>query len=331
MNEKTLSISELAKFGETATLNERAISLVNQQCSVWETAKTNYETLKQVQTKTFDFIHFKIIAQFNPGRIRSSAAKTDAASIAKRPCFLCTENLPPDQKGILFQEKYMILVNPFPIFTKHLTISHVAHTPQLIKNHFAELLDLSAALTDFTVFYNGPQCGASAPDHFHFQAVTKGFLPVETEFASLEKDFSEVIVQTGTMKVIATDNYLRRFVTFMSKDKMEIQKHFELIYKILDFSENEEPMMNILSRFENGAWQVILFPRQKQRSSHFFKTDESQIIVSPASVELGGFLILPREEDFNKITKKEIGEIYGEVTLNLKDFERLKNALRTLA
>jgi ATP adenylyltransferase/5',5'''-P-1,P-4-tetraphosphate phosphorylase II len=325
--EKTISLTELAHFGLVDNLNEQAKSLVLQQKATWETAGKNYEAINLVQNKTFDFGHFNIITQFNPGRIRSSAAKTDAKSISERPCFLCLKNLPAVQKGILFQNKYLILTNPYPIFPVHLTISKIAHTPQEILPYFSDLLELSHNLNDFTVFYNGPKCGASAPDHFHFQAVIKNSLPIENEFNVLENKYSETLFQNERLKIIAFENYLRRFIAIVSDDKMQIEKNFQQIYQNLETRSGEEPMMNILCSFHDGKWRIIIFPREKQRPSHFFKTDEKQITVSPAAVEMGGVLVLPEEEDFKKITKEEIEEIYGEVTINESKFKNLVTRL----
>ena len=323
LEKKIISLKELANFGLTENLNEQARSLLAQQKATWETVAQNYEALNRVQTRTFNFGHFKIVAQFNPGRIRSSAAKTDAQSISERPCFLCIENLPTEQKGILFQNNYLILTNPYPIFSEHLTISRLDHTPQQIRPHFSEMLDLSKELQSFTLFYNGPKCGASAPDHFHFQAGVKGIMPLEQEISSLENQFSEVLNQNKKLKMIAVKNYLRNFIAFISNDKNEIQQNFEFLYKNLKTDSTEEPMMNILCYFENNTWRIIIFPREKQRPSHFYRNDEHRILVSPAAAELGGILILPEKNDFEKITKKEIEEIYGEVTLNKQEFREL--------
>jgi ATP adenylyltransferase/5',5'''-P-1,P-4-tetraphosphate phosphorylase II len=328
--EKIISRGELSKFGPVDNLKEQVKSLVSQQKSTWQIADKNYGALTRVQTKTFDFGHFKIITQFNPERIRSSAAKTDDKSISERPCFLCLENLPPEQKGILFQNKYLILTNPFPIFPVHLTISKLEHTPQQILNHFTDLLELSQNITGFTLFYNGPKCGASAPDHLHFQAVIKNSLPIENEFNTLKEQFSETLFQNENLQIFFVENYLRRFVALDSDDKNEIVEKFESIYKSMESKSNEEPMLNILCRFQEAQWRVIIFPREKQRPSHFFRTDEKQILVSPAAVEMGGFLVLPEKEDFMKITKKEIEEIYGEITINQNLFNQIKNIIRTL-
>ncbi len=323
LEKKIISSEELAKFGSAENLNQQAHALIAQQKETLDTAAQNYAALDKIQTRTFDFEHFKIVAQFNPERIRSSAAKTDAKSIAERPCFLCTENLPTEQKGILFQNKYLILTNPYPIFSEHLTISRLDHTPQQILPHFSEMMDLSKELHDFTLFYNGPKCGASAPDHFHFQAGTKGMLPVEKEFTELENNYSEVLFQNEKLKIIAVENYLRRFIAIVSGDKKEIQQTFDFIYKHLEKERDEEPRMNILCNFENDNWRIIIFPREKQRPSHYYRNDENRILVSPAAAELGGILILPNKEDFEKITQKEVEEIYREVTLNRREFREL--------
>ncbi|HSO86453.1 MAG TPA: DUF4922 domain-containing protein [Draconibacterium sp.] len=326
--EKIISPGELLKFGPVDSLNEQVKTLVAQQKATWETAGKNYEAINRIQTRSFDFGHFRIDAQYNAERIRSSAAKTDAKSISERPCFLCVKNLPSEQKGIIFQDKYFILANPFPIFPFHLTISKLEHTKQEISGHLTDLLELSQNLTDFTLFYNGPQCGASAPDHFHFQAVIKNSLPIENEFDILENQFSETLFESNKLKMIAVENYLRRFIAVVSEDKSETVKKFDFIYKNLISKNGEEPMMNILCSFQEEKWRVIIFPREKQRPSHYFRNDENQMVVSPAAVEMGGVLVLPGEEDFRKITKKEIEEIYGEVTVTEREFINLVTHLK---
>jgi len=329
LTEKNISFEELNKYGSVENLNEQAKALVAQQKTTWEMAAKNYNGLNRVQTRIFDFGHFKIMTQFNPERIRSSAAKTDAKSIAKRPCFLCLKNLPIEQKGILFQNNYLVLTNPFPIFPVHLTIPHLEHTPQRISGFFGDMLRLSRELNDFTIFYNGPQTGASAPDHFHFQAGNKGLLPIEAEFTALLKNHAKVLLQNNDLTVFSVTNYLRRFIAVQSANNAAIQNIFNLILELLPAKTDEEPLLNILSNFKKGVWQVILFPREKQRPSHFYRDDEKQIVVGPASVELGGVLILPRLEDFEKINKKTIEEIYDEVTISEDVFIQIVQQIKS--
>lgn len=328
LQQKIISLEELSKFGSTENLNEQVKSLVEQQKSSWDIAAKNYKVLANIQTKLFDFGHFKIEVQCNPERIRSSAAKTDSKSIAARPCFLCLENLAPEQKGLHFQNKYLILANPYPIFPKHLTISRLEHIPQQILLHFNDLLELSENLPDFTIFYNGPKCGASAPDHLHFQAGNDGFLPVVNEFETLENAYSELLFQNEDSKVIAVEDYLRRFVAIISSNKSQLHELFEFIHHQLEINRGEEPKMNILCNYTKNKWRVVIFPRNTQHPSHFFRNDEKRIVVGPAAVELGGVLILPRKEDFKKITQKEITEIYDEVSIEPEKFERLKASIR---
>ncbi|HNZ62580.1 MAG TPA: DUF4922 domain-containing protein, partial [Paludibacteraceae bacterium] len=155
-------------------LNLKVKNLFKEQVSEWDLAKKNYEDLKNVQIKSFSFGDFEIVVQFNPARIVSSGAKVDEKTIKERKCFLCKENLPPQQKGVDAGE-YSILVNPYPIFPEHFTIPRKEHIPQQIKPFFSDMLELAKSMDEFVVFYNGPKCGASAPDHLHFQAGTKNF------------------------------------------------------------------------------------------------------------------------------------------------------------
>lgn len=326
-DEKIISFAELSGFGSVDTINSQAHALVLQQKSAWETVARNFDALRRIQTKTYSFDYFEVQVQFNAERIRSSGAKTDAKSIAARRCFLCSENLPAVQKGILLNDNYLLLVNPYPIFSEHFTISSLIHVPQNIAGRFADMLDVSAVLPDFTVFYNGPECGASAPDHFHFQAGSKNILPVEQEFGLLEKEHPEVLVQDENTKIVAVDNYLRHFVAFISSQKNQLLVQLENFYHILAESKTKEPMMNVLCNFEGGFWRVLVFPREKQRPSHFYREGDGRILVSPAAVELGGILILPREEDFLKIKKNDAAEILEEVTLNT---QRFKNSVGQL-
>ncbi|MFW6246542.1 MAG: DUF4922 domain-containing protein, partial [Tangfeifania sp.] len=309
--------------------NEQAKALVAQQKATWEMADKNYHGLSRIQTRTFNFDFFKIQVQFNPERIRSSAAKTDAKSIAERPCFLCLKNLLPEQKGIPFKDDYLILTNPFPIFPLHLTIPHLEHTPQRIHDFFGDMLDLSRELSDFTVFYNGPQTGASAPDHFHFQAGNNGLLPIEKEYTTLLNNYAEILLHNNDLTVFSVTNYLRRFIAVQSANSAVIQNIFHRIFELLPAETGKEPLLNILCTYKNGAWQVIIFPREKQRPSHFYREGEERIVVGPASVELGGVLILPRFDDFEKINQKTIEEIYDEVTIGKEVFLQIQQRIKS--
>jgi hypothetical protein len=328
MTMKHLTEIDLKKFGKTFSLSKRAIALVNHEKANWPLAEAGYSSLRQVQTRTFDFGHFRIDCQFNPGRIRSSAANTEASAIEARPCFLCETNRPPEQSGMPFGTDYAVLCNPFPIFPYHLTIPLQMHEPQLISGHIESFLQLTYNLQEFVVFYNGPKCGASAPDHFHFQAGIRDILPIEDELKCLIDENSETLIDSPEIKINAVENFLRRFICFHSADQEILSKWISKALNVLPKQEGDsEPMVNMLGWFTNGAWQIVLFPRAVQRPREYFADDFDRILVSPAAVELGGLVILPREEDFFKLTAENLVSIFSQVTLQKDDFEDFKEKL----
>ena len=187
--------------------SEEISRFFSSQLSEWELAGNNYLLLEKVKKRTLHFGDFDVFVQFNPERIRSTAAKTDSGSVKDRPCFLCQENRPVQQRGVPFDEEFTVLVNPFPIFRRHLTIVSSKHTGQVIMNNFGTMLSLAEALPDYVIFYNGPRCGASAPDHLHFQAGNRGFMPIETDFDS--KQFTHPAMTGPGIEIFNWTGYLR--------------------------------------------------------------------------------------------------------------------------
>lgn len=311
------------KNPQTETLSSQIKNLLDSQIVDWELAKNNYKGLESVKVKDFSFDGFSIKIQFNPSRIISTSAKVDAKSIQERKCFLCKENLPKVQTGIDYKNEYIILVNPFPIFPEHFTIPKVDHKPQRIKENFEDILDLSKDLQDrYAVFYNGPKCGASAPDHMHFQAGIKNFMPVDYEFESTQKI---TLSNSDNLKISYTENYLRNFISLESPDKYQITNAFNKVYDSIEQVEakDDEPMMNVVASYQNDEWRIIVFPREKHRPSHYFEEGEKQILLSPASVDLGGVCITPREDDFNRITKRDIKDILTQVGVGKEKFDKI--------
>ena len=296
-------------------LNDIVSSLFHEQVSNWELARVNYEGLNTVRTKSFSFGDFAMNVQFNPARIVSSGAKMDAKTIAARKCFLCTENLPAEQKGV-DAGNYTILVNPFPIFPQHFTIPRKEHIDQQIKPYFAEMLELAEALDDYAVFYNGPRCGASAPDHMHFQAGTKDFLPVITDYKRMKPTHATIIDEGMNYQLYQLNDYCRTVYCIESDSIESAQSLFENLYTkwqvlpdlslILSKEEGIEPMMNIVCSFEDGIWYTFLFPRKAFRPWQFTAEGEKQLMVSPATVELSGIFITPIESHFDRITKDDV-------------------------
>jgi hypothetical protein len=302
-------------------------NLVTSQLRDWELAGNNYRDLEKVIVRTITMENGSSIkVQFNPARMRSSAARVDERSVSERPCFLCPANLPASQKALGFQELYNILVNPFPIFPRHLTIALKEHEPQLIKGRFRDMLQLARHLEGFTVFYNGPKCGASAPDHFHFQAGSGGFLPVGKEFEFIPHT---IISRNNDCTLFSMEDYYRKTLVLTGQNIEEIEQGFNSIYNILDAicTGPDEPMLNILSCYEKDWWRIFIFPRKAHRPVQFFEEGARQILFSPASVDFGGVWIMPRQEDFEKPDQDLIRDIFSQVTIGRQEWDALTGSL----
>jgi len=289
-------------------LNEPLKSLFLGQVPNWELARVNYEGLKSIRTKTFSFGDFDINVQFNPARIISSGAKVDAISIGKRKCFLCEENRPEEQQSVDAGE-YTVLVNPYPIFPQHFTIPRKEHSDQQIKSFFSDMLELAEAMDDFAVFYNGPCCGASAPDHMHFQAGTKYFLPLLTDYKRMKPTHGKLLEEGVNYQLFQLKNYLRTLYCIESDTIMSAQNIFENLYIKWQDGKTEEPMMNIVCSYEDGIWYTYIFPRSVFRPWQYTAKGDEQLLVSPATVEMSGIFITPIESHFEKITREDIKSI----------------------
>jgi hypothetical protein len=321
---------ELAPFRAGDSLADRAGGLLRQQVQSWELLRNNYASLAIVETKVFAFDGFDIQVQFNPKRITSSAAKVDDTSIRERKCFLCLANLPADQRGFLYRSDYIVLSNPFPIFPEHFTIPNIEHRPQRIAGSFGTFLELARDLAGhYVVVYNGPRAGASAPDHQHFQAGTRHFMPVDNEYEILKASRGNRLVESHTLRVFSVEDYLRRVFIFESPERDTLERVFMQFHDA--FSEltppGEEPMMNIEAWFENGEWKVILFPRAKHRPSVFYAEGDRHMLLSPAAIDMGGVCTTPLEKDFRKITKDDLVEMYAEVSLPASGFAHIAQRL----
>ena len=296
---------------------------------MWPLAASNYKGLEKVEEKSFQFDGFQIKAQFNPERMRSSVAEVDKQSIAARKCFLCSENRPPEQDGIPFGDDFLILINPFPIFKNHFTISCNRHIDQRFIPNVKTLLELAKAMECFTVFYNGPECGASAPDHLHFQAGESNFMPIPEDFNRL-KHTARMLYSNDQTEVVAFDNYLRKMISIETNSLEEALKVIDVYYRHFASMQPEkvEPMMNVLCSFSDGKWTIHLFPRKAHRPTHFYEEGEKQILISPGSVDFGGVFILPRREDFVKISKENIVDILAQVCVDQDTFLELTEKIR---
>lgn len=310
-------------------LSENLRTLLDQQKDTWALLRSNYASLDAVSSKELECGSSTILVQHNSARITSTAARVDAASVQKRPCFLCVENLPQEQRAVKYNEEFLILCNPFPIFPEHFTVTHIRHVPQSIEPALSTLLSLSKDLEDeFVVLYNGPRCGASAPDHLHLQVGNAGFLPLEEEYERLITDAGEKVADRGGVLVFAVDSGLRRFVAIESDEQEEASEACRRLFRVLQefFGDAEEPMMNILSWYKEGEWKVVVFPRAKHRPSVFYD-QENGLLVSPAAVDLAGVVITPRAEDFARITTDDVETIFHEVLISPDAFEKVRGRL----
>lgn len=318
MKERLITDDMLAPYTRGEGLADRAQALLLQQVDAWRLAREGYSVLESVKTKTFLFDSFVVKVQFNPGRLVSTSAKTDPRSVSERPCFLCQQNLPPEQKAILYGDSYLILVNPFPIFNEHFTIVHVEHRPQRIVGSFETLLDLTADLgSRYVLLYNGPRSGASAPDHLHFQAGNRSFIPIDFDYPAVKERFGRALPAPTALRVTAVNGYLRRFIGIESGEKGALVRAFEKISERWQAwsGEREEPMMNLLVFLDESGWRMILIPRSKHRPSHYFREGERRILMSPGAVDLGGTCTVPAREDFDRITRDDVVEIFEEVSM----------------
>lgn len=296
-------------------LSELCLELLAEQKKTWPELQTAYEYLKNIKVRDLTCNGFSVHIQHNPGRVKSSTASIDIAHINSRPCFLCLDNLPEAQKGILYRDEYLILCNPAPVFPSHLTISCLYHRPQKIAGHIDIFIQLAVDLgNQWTVLYNGPKCGASAPDHLHFQAVPSGLMPIENE--SPEKRLT-MVKEIDGVAVFHIHDFGREVITFAGENKPNIVSVFKRILTVLTkiLQIDEEPMINVIVQYNEGNLRFHIFPRAKHRPEAFFKTGANRILVSPAVIEMGGVIITPVEKDFERLGESDVIGIYREVSL----------------
>ena len=310
------------------TIKDQVNELFEQQLSVWEMARNNFEGLKNVQGREFDFDGFGVKVQFNPARMVSSGAKVDAKTIAQRKCFLCAANRPEVQRGIEWRD-YDILINPFPIFPRHLTIPCREHVDQQLVPYIGDMFDLARELPDFVVFYNGPKCGASAPDHMHFQAGNSDFLPLVEDYFNLKSQGKCTMHNAQCIidgvDIYTIDNYLRVVYCVESADRDALKEVFLRLYNSWVKEESVEPMMNVVCLYKEstlngqqsteGKWYLFIIPRGAFRPWQYTAEGDKQLLVSPATVEVSGLFITPVKEHFERITKEDVVDILTQCTI----------------
>lgn len=296
--------------------NKDLTALYNRQIQEFPLARNNFQALEQVICRDIPFRHFLMRIQYNPARIISTNAKTDQATLRERPCFLCPSHMPEEQKGIPYREKYNIYINPYPIFHEHYTVPSNEHTPQLITGRFTDLLDLARTFPAYTVFYNGPASGASAPDHFHFQIVPRHIMPLEQDSANGQ--LQEIIIQNNHIALSRLKNYIREVFILQSTRKEHLQHLFELIRTAIGqvITYEQEPRFNLLSWYSDSQWTVCIFPRKYWRPRQFFLEGKAQIMFSPGCVDMAGLIIAPRKEDYERYTPELLTDLFRQVSID---------------
>lgn len=345
-----LARQEMARFWNKELRDTDVDTFYSEQLELWPNARARYEELKSVDIKHFDYGDFRLDVQNNKARISSTGAKVDKKSIMERSCFLCDINQPIEQVRMPLEGKYLLLVNPYPILPEHFTIPLCRHTPQEILPYYKDMMRITQNLDKKIVFYNGPYCGASAPDHMHFQAGSRGVVPLERDWDELYRGLRSRIypvsddefMEAISMEPVADDtgifvlrNYVCPGLIIVTRTPEASEMLFKKIYKSMPILEGEiEPRMNILAWTMNcrndGTPRIVsvIILRTKHRPDCYNKEGDEQIIVSPGALDVGGMIILPREEDYNKVDEKVAESILKEVTYSMDMEHELINTLK---
>lgn len=289
------------------SLQDDVEALLRQQLDEWPLLRKGVDGLAAARTRSVLAGGVEVLVRHIPHRVTSTTAAVDAESIAKRPCFLCAGNLDSRERGLPFGPDFTIYGNPFPIVPRHLTIVHREHRPQRIAGLAGAMLDLAAALPGLFVLYNGPRCGASAPDHLHLQAGSRDGLPI--------------VAVAARAAGLAVEAYGLRALLLRDSERARLVDRIERVLSALEAATGQEPepWVNAAVFHEGGTgWSVLLFPRGKHRPDAFHT---GELTVSPAAVDLCGILVTPREQDFERLTGADVETVFREVTLPEAPFQ----------
>ena len=326
------TVEILARQKQNQDREKGLTDFFHNQLNQWKDVAKRFEELKGVQTREVG----SALAQFNPARLVSTGAKIDKATLAKRPCFLCEKNRPKEQIVLPFGNDFDILVNPFPILPVHFTIPSRHHQQQAIADNYVQIHRLLRAYPQLMVFYNGPKCGASAPDHLHFQAGTSGILPLQRDWRRLYESSVPLLKLNNAEGIYEIKDYICPVLAIVSHTEKHDVELFSRLYEALPIKEDEtEPMMNIVAWRRGEAFISVVFPREKHRPDCYSADGEAQCLVSPGSLDMAGLMILPRQSDFEGMTAERAKAILREVSLSdeaMKDVvKRIRNKAVDLA
>ena len=316
--------------GKADIMEDSSISrFFNRQLEMWEDARHRFRDLKHVEVRQ---LSDQLKVQFNPARIVSTGAKIDKHTLGERPCFLCERNRPKEQMTKQIDDHFQLLVNPFPILPVHFTIPATKHQPQSIYRHYGEMHRLLSLHSELMVFYNGPKCGASAPDHLHFQAGTSGVLPLQTNWQRLSRNLTDVISLNDEEKISVLRDFLVPAFVIISKSEDSDEELFHRLYRSMPMRGDEsEPMMNIIAWRKGDEFISVVIPREKHRPDAYFAEGEAQMMVSPGALDMAGLIITPREEDFSKINLDKATVLLRECGISAEKMEAIVSNLKASA
>ena len=302
----------------------------NRQLEKWDDARRRYYDLRNVQTRELVVGASSFHVQWNPARMVSTGASIDKKDIDKRPCFLCENNRPKEQFKKPIDSQYDLLVNPYPILPIHFTIPNVKHVPQLIREAYGEIHKLLEEYPELMVFYNGPKCGASAPDHAHFQAGTSGTLPLQKSWKRLSHHLTKIVSLNDDEDISLIEEYPCPAMLIRSRSQYGDEQLFRRLYEAMPQHDDEvEPMMNIVSWRYRDEYLSVIFLRSKHRPDCYYAEGDEQYIISPGALDMAGLFITPRHEDFERLTPERALSILAEVSLSKDELEQVIGKLKT--
>lgn len=295
---------------------------VKDQLSVWPLAAENYRSLKKAGSKVLSIGGLPVTVQLNPCRRISSEASLDKESINRRPCFLCPENRPAEQTNIEFEgrkgRRYRVTLNPYSIFPSHLVISSFEHTPQSIWHRYQDLLDFVRENNEYLGFYNGPESGASAPDHMHFQACPQGLTPLQNRVDELlaagDDKTLDYLTNVKEARLFHLNEYARGVFVLCGATAKSTAK---LFYRLLDCAPvpdgSSEPKMNIIAWCHEGEYRTAVIFRERHRPHNYSSSGADHLAMSPGCADLAGVYVTTREEDFDKLDAGLLSQVVREV------------------
>jgi uncharacterized protein DUF4922 len=304
--------------GDGARLPALVADLIDDQRRNWPLLREGQEAWARGLSRRITVRREEVVLQHNPGRLRNTTADVAAAAAGSRPCFLCAGSLPPEERGVAFGSELVVLCNPHPILDRHLSVVHREHLPQRLAGRVGLLLDLAEALgPEFFALYNGPRCGASAPDHLHFQAASRDLLPIARELPA-------------GCTVLPPAQCGRSVIALRSADRGRLRAWLEQSLRALPVpAGHDEPMVNLVCLAQAGSLSAYLFPRGKHRPDAFHAAGDARVVVSPGAIDMAGVLVVPEHRDFERLDGAAVAALYEEVTLPIPAVAQAAAALHT--